>query len=122
MRRRRFMYHRCGSFGTQPKIGQENEEQWSNNTEREIAVQNGHNPAERGRVVRKTCGRESPDQRSGCKRSERREVAAEIRNFERPLAAGTCEVVGARSNCCGGDHCQTIRALSSSHHSPPTCG
>ena len=122
VRRGDFVQDGRGRLRTQPQIGQENEQERGNNAEREVAVQDGHDPAQRGCVMRKTCGRKTPDQRGGCEPSEGRKVAAEIRNLEWPLASGTGQVIGARDNFSGGNHGQAIRALSSSHHSPPMRG
>ena len=65
-------------FRTQPRIGEKDEQERTSDTEREISVQQGHDPAEGGCVAGKTSGCESPDQRSNGERTERREVTAEI--------------------------------------------
>lgn len=80
-------------LGFMAQVGKSDEGEWGDDAEREIAVEHGENPAERGGIVRVASRCEAPDYNSRGKADEGGEVAAEIGNLERAPAAGADEVV-----------------------------
>jgi hypothetical protein len=106
-------------LGFMAQVGEHDEGERGDDAEREIAVEHGQNPAERGGVVRIAPRGEAPDRGTGCQADEGSEVAAEIGNFQRALATGADEIVRARGDGCRREQGQAIRALAGRQKSPP---
>src|SRR5271155_4091956 len=122
MRRGEFAGNVHTVSGFEAQVGKEDEGNGCDDTEGKITVHDRQYPAERGGVPGKQRRSKPPYQHTDGKRRERREISAEIRNFERLLAAGADEIVRVRHNFSRGNHREAIWTLSSGHYSPPIRG